>query len=370
VVARALEAPDAAERRRATRLTATLGDPILDRRLAPRLVDPDPTVRALAACALAPEVELAAPLCAAALDEPDPEARLAALDGVTALRDAAERVLGRARDPDARVRARAAERLGALKPDGAHAAVEALLADGDAGVRAAALGACAALGGPGALGAVEHALGDAALGVRLAALQALVRLSDDAARLTALAGGPDAFVALRAAVQLARRGQPGATLLRARDAVARAAGDRRWELRAAAMNAAGELGAAGLAPARAALRDPAPEVRLAAASVLSRSDDAGALAAARAALVSALSTPLGLEAAAELTRLGDARGAAALDAGARAADPSLRRRAIALLGSVAGSTEPLRRALADADAGVRLGAAEALLRRALQPQLR
>src|SRR5437870_4578569 len=72
--------------------------------------------------------------------------------------------------------------------------------DRDPGVRGQALYALAALGDRGVLGEVAAALGDAALGVRLAALGALGHLGRDevGARLLALGGGADRYLALRA----------------------------------------------------------------------------------------------------------------------------------------------------------------------------
>src|SRR5439155_1510976 len=82
----------------------------------------------------------------------------------------------------------------------------------------------------------ERALADPSLSVRLAALGAWARLARDEAtpRLVALAAASDRYLALRAAVQLARRGQATAALA----AVRVAAGDPDPDVRAAAMNAA------------------------------------------------------------------------------------------------------------------------------------
>ena len=163
-------------------------------------------------------------------------------------------------------------------------------------------------------------------------------------------------MALRAAVQLSRAGREQAAL----DAVRAAADDRNPAVRAAAMNAAGELGRDGNALATAHLRDADVDVRLAAARAVIAT---GPRDAALPALVSALSTPRRLDAADELARLGDARGLAALQASARAADPIERRIALALLAPLPAARDALVAALGDADADIRLDAAGALLRR-------
>jgi hypothetical protein len=101
-------------------------------------------------------------------------------------------------------------------------------------------------------------------------------------------------------------------------------------------------------------------VRLAAARAVIAT---GPRDAALPALVSALSTSRRLDAADELARLGDARGFAALEASARAADPSERRVALALLAPLPAGRDALVAALTDGDADIRLDAAGALLRR-------
>jgi HEAT repeat protein len=233
-------------------------------------------------------------------------------------------------------------------------------------VRGQALAGLATLGDRGALGVVAQSLEDPSLGVRLAALGALVRLgrneiaSQTLPRLLALAaprdGGPDRFLALRAAVQLSRAGRMTAAL----PAVRAAAADRDASLRAAAMNAAGELGADGAALAQAHLRDPDLDVRLAAARAVIAG---GQRNAALPILVAALATPRRLDAADELARLGDARGVDALRASARAADTDERHLAILLLAPLPAGKGTLIAALSDRDAAVRLDAAGALLRR-------
>jgi HEAT repeat protein len=353
VVWRSLSSADVNERREATRITAEVADPALDRGLPARLADSDPVVRAMAAVAMANDVELARGLLVGLLQSPLAEARVAALDGIRALPDGNELAERATADADEAVRARAAWMVHAVAP------LEKLLADPTPGVRAEALRALANQDSARAAAAAEKLLSDAALSVRLAALSALVK-HGDRDRLLALAGGDDRWVALRAAVQL-----------KGRDAVAaveRAASDKQAPLRVAAMNAAGELGDEGRDLIRAHLEDAGLEVRLAAARALLSSG--GDAEAARKILRAALATPREIDAADELARLGDDEGRRVLSNAARNNDPQLRRAAIASLGALSPEPPELASALRDVDFRVRLSAARALLRRSLRPYLR
>ena len=366
VVWRSLTAPDAAERREATRVAVEVADPVLSEGLAQRLGDPDPTVRALAACALLPEVPEARELLRASLSSADPAARVAALDGVGALGDGVTQAARLTTDPDQSVRARAAWMLAVLRAAEAAEYLERLLGDPAPGVRAEALRALASVTVERAAAHAESALSDAALSVRLAGLTTLARAAADHSqfrdRLLALAGGADRFVALRAAVHLDRLGADALA------AVENAAADRHAAVRAAAMNAAGELRERGRALALAHLGDGDLEVRLAAArALLASGGDSGR---ARSVFRAALATPFRLEAADELARLGDAEGRRAVAFATHDADATIRRSAVASLGALSPEAPELGEALADRDAAVRLTAARTLLRRALRPYLR
>jgi HEAT repeat protein len=366
VVWSALRAPAAAVRLRAVEVAQALADPPLDRLLPERLADPDGRVRAVAAAALAGQSEAAVAVLDRALADPDPRARALALDGIAHATDPAGALTRLAADPDPSVRSACADTLAHFTAPRAlgHRLLSMLATDADAGVRSSALRALGARGDRSALPAIEQALSDPALAPRLAALWALARLDGGSPRLLALASsGPsplDRFVALRAAVQLHALGRSDVL-----DAVRAAAADRRADEREAAMNAAGQLGLAGATLARPLLRDPELAVRLAAARALVH---LGHLEEARQVLLAALTTPLALDAADELARLGDPRGTSPLDAAARAADSATRRLAVALLAPLPGSEPALTHALADSDFEVRLTAAEALLRRALGPR--
>jgi HEAT repeat protein len=361
VVVRALHADDAGERLRATRLAAKVADPSLDRALPERLGDADARVRAAAAVALAGQSPIAREAVLAALKGSDAAARLIAFDAFGTLEAPLDLLRALIADPDAQVRARAAGELATWQPRGSSAylfaeqSLRALAADSDVGVRAAAVRACAQFGKRALASVVDSALADPALGVRLAALAALARIDANPARLTLLASSQDTYLTLRAAVQLRRLGREAPAIAAVRAALA----DRRPEVRAAAMNAAGELGSAGAELALSLLRDPDLEVRLAAARALAHGDRS---AAALPVLLSALGTPYDLDAADELARLGDARGRAHLH---KIFDSDVARRnsALAMLAPLPGSTPLLERALADRDGQVRLTAAETVLRR-------
>jgi HEAT repeat protein len=362
VVWKSMQSPDGVERLRATRLAAELADPALDRALPPRLVDPDPQVRAVAAVALSGQAQAALEVLARTLAGPDAAARAIAVDGVAHLADAARTVEALAADPDPGVRARVAATLAnpprELDAEKRAALLGRLAADADAGVRAQAV---RAMRGRAVLPLVEAALADAALSVRLAALASLLGIDATPARLASLtsAGSSDAnarFVALRAAVQLSRLGETA----RAVEAVRAAAADEHAAVRAAAMNAAGELGDAGAAVARASLHDRAAGVRLAAALALIATGHADE---ARATLEAALPDE---DAAEALARLGDARGAEVLRAAIHSPHPAVRERALSRWARIAGSRTDVAGALADASAAVRLTAAGIVLRRSFR----
>jgi len=361
-VTRSMRAADADERLRATRIAAQVADPNLDRALPEQLGDSDLRVRAAAGVALAGQSPIAAQLLGQILDGGDAPARLIAFEGHRTLADSLGLLRKLVSDPEPSLRARVAAELGSWKPSGAGAglfsegALKQLAADPDPAVRAAAVRSCGGLAGRALLATVEGALTDRALGVRLAALWALGRLDASPERFTLLASSQDRFVTLRAAVQLRRLGREAQAIEVVRAALA----DPRPEVRAAAMNAAGELGAASVELAESVLRDPDLEVRLAAARVLAHHDRADqALRVLRAAL----DGPLELEAADELSRLGDAEGRAHLNSAFASADPWRRRVALELLAPLPGATGVLERALADLDPQVRLSAAESVLRR-------
>ncbi|MGZ3429072.1 MAG: HEAT repeat domain-containing protein [Polyangia bacterium] len=361
VVWGAMSAPSAEVREHATRIAADVADPLLDRGLGPRMSDPSAPVRATAAVAMVRQTPPAADVLRAILDGSDAEAKVIAINAIGALGDGKARLAQLAADGDVRVRARVATAIAQWKPDGARALLGKLLHDDDAGVRGQALAGLALYGDHESLGDIAQALDDPSLGVRLSALGALVRLGRETAgrQLLALGAGSDRYLALRAAVQLSRNGRAQAALA----AVRAAADDRDVAVRAAAMNAAGELGSDGYTLAATHLRDADVDVRLAAARAVIAT---GRHDAALPALVSALATPRRLDAADELARLGDARGVVELQASARSKDAAERRVALTMLAPLPAGHDALVAALGDTDAEIRLDAAGALLRRLLR----
>jgi HEAT repeat protein len=351
----------------AVRLAASVNNLAVARALPPLLVSPDAELRVRAAAVLAAETPEARPILTAALGSTDPTVRLAAVESDAVLPDAEHALRAATRDPAPAVRAAA---IAALSRRGTGDDLAAALArDPEPSVRAAAIGALGQLGARRHRDLVRAALDDAQLGVRLAALGALVRLDGNAPeRLLALASSTDRYLALRAAVQLTRLGQPRA----ARDAIARAAADVHPEVRVAAMNAAGELGPDGVQLAIPLCRDPDVAVRLAAArAALHARDERDARRTPEAptacltALAGALDGPRAIEAAEELSRRGDGRahdlvGTLVTKTGG---DVSARRAAVTVVSTWPDGERLLVAALADDEPLVRLPAAAALLRR-------
>jgi len=351
----------------AVRLAATVNNLAVARALPPLLVSPDAELRVRAAAVLAAETPEARPILSGALGSTDPSVRLAAIESDGVLPDAEAALRSATRDGEATIRAAA---IAALARRGSGDDLAAALARDEApAVRAAAIGALGQLGARRHRDLVRAALDDAQLGVRLAAIGALARLDGGAPeRLLALAASPDRYLALRAAVQLPRLGHARAAL----DAVTRAAADPHPELRAAAMNAAGELGADGATLAAPLCRDPDLGVRLAAAraALHAREDRESRRApepptACLTALRGALDGPRAIEAAEELARRGDAPARALLRAlvTRAGADVTARRAALSTVATWPDGELLLVAALADDEPLVRLPAAAALLRR-------
>ena len=325
-----------------------------------RMGDQDDQVQAAAAAAVLHAHPQAGEILANMLTSDDPIARAIAVRGMARKVGvhAADDLRNATRDPDARVRHEAIAGLAPLD-DAATTDVLVGLAQGDPddGVRAAALMALAH-GARGDLHAVAHAaLADKSLGVRIAAVD-LVALSNDGATLHALLTDVDPIVAAHAARASAKADPAGAAA-----AIDRALADAQPETRAAALNlAAAAIGKdAAATRAQAALADQAISVRLAAARVLAA---AGRTQPALDAFAAALATGEPddkIEAAADLARLGDPRGVAALSDLTKTADSVPRRRAAVGAHLTARHITPgLVTALADAAPEVRVDAARTL----------
>ena len=259
-----------------------------------------------------------------------------------------------------RVRARVATAIAQLKPDDARALLDKLLHDDDAGVRGQALAGLALFGDRGALGEIgERARGSlarrAAGGARRAGAPGARRRRQ---QLLALGSGPhaDKIVTSRCAPRCSCRAPDSGSA--ALPAVRAAAEDRDPALRAAAMNAAGELGRDGYALATAHLRRS--RRRRAPGRRARRHRHRRATTSPCPPLVGALATPRRLDAADELARLGDARGLARADRRRAPTDAHERRAALALLAPLPAGHDALVAALGDGDADIRLDAAGAL----------
>ncbi len=350
--------------------------------------DPDPAIRARAvalAAHLAPEL---GEVARDALADPSPRVRVSAARAVGGSRG---RAVARPllTDPDPRVRAAAVAVVGGGGGDRARDAALAALADPSAAVRAAAVRALAARGAadvrarlrglvtgdpdgsvradalrtldPGASSSVNlalRALDDDYLGARLAAIFILER---DAERgipaLRAAVTSPEPYTALRAAVALGNANVAVGT-----DVVDRALADRRWNVRAAALNAVAEIAprADAIGIARRALVNDNFEVRMAAARALARLGETGKAAAAYQAALSAPTDDARLQAALGLLLLGDDSAIDALTKLLASPDPQTRAAAATSLGRSSEVPLALVRALANPDAGVRLAAAAAI----------
>ena len=295
----------------------------------------------------------------------DVEARAIAVDGIgrKAGYHARADLVPMLGDPAPRVR-RAA--IGAVAGFAEDEELERLAAmardDADGTVRAAALRAIARRSPEGRVELARAALADAHPGARRAAVELLVRDGSDEARavLAQVAAGDDVSLALAAAGARLRGGFGGEADLAVFD---RALADPRWNARAAALNAS------GAAPRELALRlagraiiDPRAEVRLAAARVLLRLDTAEERARQElAAALAAADLHVRIDAATDLVRMGDPRGAEVLAELAGHEAAAVRGGAVRAHASARRITPGLVRALADPDPLLRLVAAELLV---------
>ncbi len=328
----------------------------LAEQVAERMGDDDDRVAAAAAVAVLRGFPQAPQVAGDMLASEDPEARRIAVEGIgkkvgklalADLRKAAE-------DPDPRVRRAAIRWLGQLDDREAAPLLERQLRHADEGVRATAALALARLRTGDLAALAGRALADRALAVRLAGVE-LLRAAGQTAALTALAGDPDPMVALEAASAVK---DPA----RAEKARERAAASERWTIRAGAANMAARAvdRTRAAAIARRLAGDPEPGVRLAAARTLASTGDR---AAALEIFAAALTGADAVSAAADLARLGDPRGEAALEAAVRDAAGGPDRRAAAAAAHVTARrvTPGLVAALADPSAVVRVEAAATLV---------
>lgn len=257
----------------AVRLAALQGarktdDPALEQDVAARLQDPDAVVRTWAAIALSGSPRGADTL-GEQLRSSHTEARAVAVRALGRLaREAAlPALLPVLEDRAPTVRMALADALGLTRTSDALAPLVKLLGDKDKGVRTRAAAAIGSLGAAAGVKPLKRALGDHHLGVRLAALLALSLIDPVGSKpqLRRVAGGEELLTALRAGVALAKLGEDQPVL----DSIAKGLVDRRAALRAAGCNAASSVKSRVAARlVKRALRDPQPEVRMAAARAM------------------------------------------------------------------------------------------------------
>lgn len=332
-----------------------------DDALEARLGDVDPVVRAAAAAARYRHSERARRLARQLAVGSEPRARALALEAISAAGGARALLEDALADADPAVRRAAVRGLAAFgDADDTPRLIEVATRDGDGTVRAEALAAMTMGSRGGIFAAGDAALADDYLGSRLAAVAILSRSGQPGlARLRQLAESNDAYVALRAVVALRKAGVDVHT-----DAVERALGHRLWSVRAAGLNAVAEVAprAVALDLIGRALVDEREEVRLAAARVLARLGEHGRAAQTFYSALESPRDPPRLQAAIALYRMGDDGGLKALATLLESPQPATRAAAAALYAQTEHITLPLVGALADPDPGVRLAAAETLLR--------
>lgn len=355
----ALASPSAKLKLVAIRAVAKVEIQALADAVGERMGDDDDRVAATAAIAVLHGYPQAPGVAADMLKSEDPEARRIAVEGIAdkvgpaAVVDIREA----ATDPDPSVRATAIRWLGVFKDQASSAVIIRNLKHPDDGVRAAAVTAMAAIGKATKASAVDlqrladSALADPALAVRLAGVRVLAQLKAEPV-LTALTTDPSPLVAVEAAIALGRKDLAAAALNRAGSAESPSirAGAANTALRALAQPDA-------VAFVTMLAADPEATVRLAAARALAA---AGQREAAAPIFAAAAATDPG--AAADLARLGDPRGVAALAALISAPDSPSDLRALAAAAHLIARriTPALVGALADSSGVVRVEAAAAL----------
>jgi HEAT repeat protein len=321
-----------------------------------RMGDDDDVVAAAASIAVLRAFPQAPDVATDMLKSDDPAARAIAVEGIGRKvgKHAADDLRFAAVDADPRVRAAAAMAIAALADPRDTERLTELATDKSADVRAVALRALTR-GNRGDLGAVaEAALADASLGVRLAAVDLLVA-SRGRPAVRPLLAHQDPMVAAYAARAL-KDPQAGVA------AVDRALAAEDWTIRAGAVNLMEVALGRDAATTRAdkAAGDPVIGVRIAAARLIAYMGDKPRAISIYAAALDTAEPHEKVGAAAELARLGDARGVTALEAMAASPEPEIRRSVITAHRAARVITPGLWGALADDDAGNRVEAAAAL----------
>ena len=353
VVREAARDPDPAVRARAVSMAAHLA-PELGEVARTALADPNPWVRVAAARAVGGD--RGRTVARALLSDPAVRIRAAAVAVVG--RDDRAAAMAALADPSPRVRGAAVRASSKRRAATVRRRLLALAtSDPDGSVRADALRTL----DPGTVASVDaalRALDDDYLGARLAAIFILERDTERGIpALRAAVTSPEPYTALRAAVALGK-----ANVAVGSDVVDRAMADRRWNVRAAGLNAVARIAprADAIRIARRSLVDDNLEVRMAAARALARLGETGKAAAAYQAALSAPDDDARLQAALGLLLLGDDSAIDALTKLLSSPDPATRAAAATSLGRSSEVPLALIRALADPDTTVRLAAAAAI----------
>ena len=378
-----LQDPSPAARVRAIELATRLAFDDVRDVLVERMSDDDAVVAAASASALLGRHRDARARALALLSSPEPRARALLIAGFGRSGDDRDQaILVQALDdPAPEVRRTAVTALGRHFAARAQARLlEVARSDSQGSVRAAALRALGAskLADDQAASIGRSALGDEYLGARLAGLALITRRhpttrgsgpsssssrSDPAALLELIQTLPadDVHVALRLAVALRAAG--GETPARVTQMIQLGLGHSSWNTRVATLNALAELVPAATAQDMAGdrINDPRPEVRLAAARVLTRTGASGRAGEVAAAELASPRGDIRVQAAVDLLRLDDPRGEGALGALSRNPSPDIRRAAAAAYRETEQPTLPLVTVLGDPAVEVRLEAAAALL---------
>lgn len=357
---RALRDKDPRMRRAAARAVAAMAVTRLRHSVVRLLSDRDDTVAATAAQLLLGDDKRAEPVARRLLKSTDAGARATAVSALARKLKTLDVALTALEDRAPRVRRASASAL-AVFGKRAHAAlVKLATTDAVGSVRATAYSSLARAKHPDSAGLARRALADKYVGSRLSAIALLQRTGKSgAAALLGLTRSADAFVAIRAAVALRYL-----TGERRPDAVERALGSNDWTVRAAALNALAEVAepADAVRLAKRALRDPRAEVRLTAARSLAGNGMAGAAMGVFQAALGDARESIRIRAAAELLRLDEGSGRRALAKLLRSKNPATRVAAVRIYARADNATLTLVDALADKAPGVRLAAAQSLMR--------
>jgi len=356
----ALRASAAEVRRSAVRAVARMSDKRLRVSLAKLLDDKDETVAAATAVVLAAKNKRALATAERLLKSANDSARATAVIALGRVAKRRQVAVAALKDKAPRVRRAGVSALSSLEGSATAELTAVAKSDADGTVRASALQALARRKLDSSLTLAKLALADKYVGSRLAAI-GLLRHSGKEGQdlLLGLTNSADAFVALRAAVALVHlsgKRRPGA--------VDRALNSSEWTVRAAALNALGEVveKPEAIRLARRALTDVRVEVRLTAARALARNGLNGAAMGVFQTALNDARESIRIQGAIQLLRLDEGSGRRALAKLLRSKNVSTRTAAVRAYSRADNATLTLIAALADKAPEVRVVAAESLIR--------